>query len=158
MIDEDHPLELARNELKRVNHLYYVSLKYTRTVDVVRNMYDRMIQCMGFLMDALLLYAQEKKDIENIPKSSGTRAETLLKLYPTDTQLVEFLQFYLFKRRIYRATFTRREEYRRHVTMISVLDNGDIVESSIDTLKADYDFVEKFYALVKNRIHPQEEL
>ncbi len=158
MIDEDHPLELARSELKRVNHLYYVSLKYTRTVDVVRNMYDRMIQCMGFLLDALLLHAHEKKDIEQIPKSTGVRAETLLKIYPQDGQLIEFINFYQLKRRIYRATFTRREEYRRHVTMISVLDNGDVVESSIDTLKADYEVVEHFYSLVKKRMYPQEDL
>ena len=101
MIDEDHPLEHARNELKRVNHLYYVSLKYTRTVDVIRNMYDRMIQCMGYLLDALLIHAHEKKDLDQIPKSTGTRAETLLRLYPHDGELIEYINFYQFKRRIY---------------------------------------------------------
>ena len=36
-------LENAKEELKRVDHLIFVSLKYTRTVDVLLNVINRII-------------------------------------------------------------------------------------------------------------------
>ena len=157
-MDEDHPLELARQELKRVNHLYYVSLKYTRTVDVVRNVLERMINCMSNLLDAVLIHAEQEGHIKQKPQSPGTRAEALLKLYPDDAQLRDFVLFYQKIRHIFRSPFTRREEYRRHVTMISSLDTGEIIEISIDSLKENFDTVETFFQFVKQKIHPEEKL
>ena len=37
-------LENAKEELKRIDHLIYVTLKYTRTVDVLLSVVERMIK------------------------------------------------------------------------------------------------------------------
>ena len=58
----------AREELKRLEHIIYVSLKYTKTVDMMRNGIDRMISTMYYLREYLLCLAYEKNLIENIPK------------------------------------------------------------------------------------------
>ena len=50
--------ELAVQELKRVDHLFWVSLKYTRTVDVIKNVIDRLISCVGFGLEAILKWAK----------------------------------------------------------------------------------------------------
>ena len=46
-------LEEAFEELKRVDHLIYVSLKYTRTTDVLKNVIDRMITTAECMMNAI---------------------------------------------------------------------------------------------------------
>ena len=44
VLSPEHLVSLSRiEELKRVDHLVYVSLKYTRTVDVIRSIIDRLI-------------------------------------------------------------------------------------------------------------------
>ena len=42
----------AIQELKRVDHLFWVSLKYTRTVDVIKHVIERLINCIGFGLEA----------------------------------------------------------------------------------------------------------
>ena len=46
----DDALYDAEKELKRVDHLIYVSLKYTRTVDVFKNIIKRLISTIDFIM------------------------------------------------------------------------------------------------------------
>lgn len=41
----------AVEELKRVDHLIYVSLKYTRTVDVIRSVINRLIESYNAIID-----------------------------------------------------------------------------------------------------------
>ena len=60
-------LEEAREELKRADHLIYVSLKYTRTVDVIKSVIDRLISCLDFVIDKLLDHAIDKKLISEKP-------------------------------------------------------------------------------------------
>ena len=74
-------LDLAKEELKRVDHLIYVSLKYTRTVDVLLSVVDRMINAYGFAIDSLLKIAKENKKIENMPDRDLLKAEETKKLY-----------------------------------------------------------------------------
>lgn len=72
-------LDLAVQELKRVEHLFWVSLKYTRTVDVIKSVIERLINCIGFGIEALLKYAKEKKLITSIPANAGLRCDLLKK-------------------------------------------------------------------------------
>ena len=58
----------ATEEFKRIDHLYYVSLKYTRTVDVIRSVIERMISCYEAAIDSFLKCLKEEKKIEEILK------------------------------------------------------------------------------------------
>ena len=55
-----------------------------------------------------------------------------------------YLSFYSLLRRIARADYTKREEYRRHVTMITTLDDGMIMNVDIDLLTEYYERTKKF--------------
>ena len=149
--------DLAVQELKRVDHLFWVSLKYTRTVDVIKHVIDRLINCIGYGLEALLKYAKEKKLITAIPENAGLRCELLKKTFPENTESIEYINFYLMLRKLSKAEFTRREEFRRHVTMIATIDKGEIVEVSIDTLKQDYDKTKTFIHFVKRTINEEKE-
>jgi len=131
-------LDEARQELKRVDHLVYVSLKYTRTVDVLKSVVERLINAFDFAILGLLNHLKEKKKIKEFPQSSALRVK-LVEHHFSNEELNQYLNFYLLLRRLSRAEYTKREEYRRHVTMIASLDNGEIVEVNIDILKEYYD-------------------
>ena len=147
----------AVQELKRVDHLFWVSLKYTRTVDVIKNVIERLINCIGFGLEALLKYAKEKKLITSIPTNAGLRCDLLKKTFPDNLELIDYINFYLRLRKLSRADYTRREEFRRHVTMIATIDKGEVVEVSIDSLKEDYEKTRNFIAFVKKIINEEKE-
>ena len=147
----------ALQELKRVDHLFWVSLKYTRTVDVIKNVIERLINCIGFGLEAILKYAKEKKLIMNIPTNPGLRCELLKKTFPDNDELIDNVNFYLKLRKLSKAEYTKREEFRRHVTMIATIDKGEIVEVSIDVLKEYYEKTRNFIALVKKIINEEKE-
>ena len=149
--------DLAVQELKRVDHLFWVSLKYTRTVDVIKHVIDRLINCIGFGLEALLKYAKEKKLVTSIPENAGLRCDLLKKTFHENAELIDYINFYLTLRKLSKAEYTRREEFRRHVTMIATIDKGEVVEVSIDKLKQDFDKTRTFIFFVKKIINEEKD-
>ncbi len=140
-------LDKALEEFKRVDHLLYVSLKYTRTVDVIKSVIHRLITTYDCIMDGLLNRLLEEKKIKEIPTAPAMKAEIIKKEFRDDEKIVDNLDFYLLLRRLAKCkNIGKREEYRRHVTMIAHLSNTHTVEVKIDDIKEYYlkakDFLE----------------
>ena len=131
-------LHFAKEELKRADHLINVSLKYTRTVDVLKSIIERMINAYDNAIDALLKLAKEQKRIATIPELPRMRAETIKKVYDTP-EVNAYIEFYYLLRKIDKSEFERAREYRRHVTMTAFIDSKEI-EITIDIM---YDYFEK---------------
>jgi uncharacterized membrane protein len=148
---EDHLYECI-SELKRVDHLVFVSLKYTRTVDVIRSAVIRIIDCINNGIETLLLYKKEKKEIDDVPKVPTEKIETALRLFQEDETIANSIRLYALLRRIMRARYDKREEYRRHVTMISHMDDGTTEETDIDRLEEYYPLVKDFVLKTKKMI------
>ena len=149
-------LDNARQELKRVDHLFYVSLKYTRTADMMRHTIERLINAFSFGVESLLKHAKEEKKIDEIPANPVMRCKLLLKNF-TDEELTNYVDLYSKLRKIIKADYSKREEYRRHVTMASVMENGEIVEVNIDVLKDYYDLAKNFIKYAERIIEGKEE-
>ena len=147
----------AVQELKRVDHLFWVSLKYTRTVDVIKNVIERLINCIGFGLEALLKYSKEKKLITSVPANAGLRCDLLKKIFSDNSELLDYVNFYMMLRKLSRAEYTKKEEFRRHVTMIATIDKGEIVNVDIDTLKEYYEKTRNFITFVKKVINEEKE-
>jgi len=129
-------LEDAREEMKRADHLLYVSLKYTRTVDVLKSLIDRLVSTIDVLIDSLLEHALDKKMISEKPDNLGLKGELAKKTFK-DPIIDEMVNFSLFLKQVNRAEYKKSREFRRHVTMSTVTDIG-IVNVDIDTIKEDY--------------------
>lgn len=149
-------LNNAKEELKRVDHLFYVSLKYTRTADMMRHMVERLINAFSFGIESLLKCAKEQRKIDEIPTNPRMSAELLMKTFP-DEEITEHMNLYLKLRKVIRADYTKREEFRRHVTMTCTIDNGEIVEINIDILKEHYEAAKKFVDYVERVVEGKEE-
>ena len=133
----------AAAELRRAEHLLYVSLKYTRTVDVIKNVIERLISTFEFAIDSLLIHAKEQKRIEELPAYPRVKITTLETLYATDPLIIDGLSFLTTLKKISKARFDRAQEYRRHVTMTAHLDNQTI-EVTIDLISEYYAKTETF--------------
>ncbi len=144
----DEFLEEATEELKRVDHLIYVSLKYTRTVDVFKSILDRLIACFDITMNGLLQKAKAKGKVASIPVSPMLRAESLKKLHAKREEFLGFIDFYIFLRKLNHADYTKKNEYRRHVTMTAIFPSGENVEVTMDTIHGYYDRAREFVKYV----------
>ncbi len=148
----DEFLEEAIEELKRVDHLIYVSLKYTRTVDVFKSILERLITCYDISMDGILNKLKEKGKIDSIPPSPMLKAEILKKIYSKQEEFIQYLDFYIFLRKLNKAEYTRKNEYRRHVTMTATFLSGEVVEVTMDIIHGYYDKVKAFVKYVGENI------
>lgn len=133
----------AKEELKRLEHIIYVSLKYTRTVDVITNALNRMISTYDFIIDAFLEKAMEEKKLDSLPKSPALKAKKCAELYSDDPLIQKNLHFYFSLRNILKSTHLKRQEFRRHVTLIVNLEDST-VEVEIDTLVNCEKFIHNF--------------
>lgn len=141
----------ANEELKRADHLVFVSLKYTRTVDVIKNIINRLISVYELLINALLLTLYKKKSIEKIPETPLAKAELIKKIFANDQKMLENINLYILLRQISKAPYESGKEYRRYVTMTAKLKDKTI-DINIDTIHEYYDKISDFFDYVKKII------
>lgn len=144
-------LEDAKEELKRVDHQIYVSLKYTRTVDVLLNIISRMIDGYDFLLEALLKLAEEEKKIDQIPPSPIERGNLIKDLYSESEQIIDNVNLYFLLRKLFRSNPQREHEYRRNVTMRSVVEGREELVT-IDIITNYYHFMLEFFNTVQRLV------
>lgn len=118
------------DEYKRVDHLIHVTLKYTRTVDIIRSVIKRLISTFDIMFDEIIEWALENNKIEAVPKVPLLRAKKMETIFKKDDTIKEIIKFYLNLRKIYNSPYKKKEEYRKNVTLITKM--GDI---NIETLK-----------------------
>lgn len=152
-------LNEALEELKRVDHLIYVSLKYTRTVDVIINILGRMVDAYSLMVDALVEYGMEKGKILNEPESAVERAMLIERIFKGDDAVVDNMQLYLLLRKLLRARNVDREnEYRRHVTMKTVVEGREEIVN-IDIITNYYlyqrEFIVHVRSIVEGHVTPE---
>ena len=134
----------AREELKRLEHIIYVSLKYSRTVDILINALNRLVSVFDLIIEAFLEQAKEQGRLDALPKSPALRATRVMELYPDDAELQKYMTFYGFLKMVLKLPQLKREEYRRHVTLIVELDHCT-AEIDIDNLVNCERFAKDFF-------------
>lgn len=146
---EEH-IERAQDELKRVDHLVYVSLKYTRTVDVLLNTVNRMIDAYEAMFKALLQKKVDEQKIPEIPETPVQRANKVSELYQGNDEVQDNVDLFLLLRKLNKAEdVEKEEEYRRHVTMRTTIEGREEV-LNIDIVSKYYDFQKEFFREVKD--------
>lgn len=145
----------AKEELKRADHLLYVSLKYTRTVDVLKSIVERLISGLDIAISCLLQEAKEKKLVKEIPPQAGPRAELLRKIYK-DAKIDEMIEFHMMLRKVSKAEYKRSHEFRRHVTMTAATDTG-VVIINLEVIKEYYERSTGYVDYVNSILNPKKE-
>lgn len=147
-------LEQSRKELSRADHLLFVSLKYTRTVDVLKSLIERLISAMSFSNHALLLHLKDMKKLSAVPELPRNQVEIIKKEFVNDKTLLNFIDFYLLLRKLDKAEYERSSEFRRHVTMTAFVE-GKKVEVTIDIITDYFNKAKEYLTFATNLIKPQ---
>jgi len=101
--------------LKRADHLVFVSLKYTRTCDIMMNAIKRMITAYEMAMKEFLENLRKRKEIEEVPTSVKERATMVKNIL--GNQVKKYFILYSLLKKISKADYTTLEEFRKNVTM-----------------------------------------
>ena len=131
-------IDTAKEEMKRADHLIFVSLKYTRTVDVLKHVIERLINAIDNMFSVVLEKWKDDGRIDSIPIAPIPKAKLLKELFPDDELMQEFCTLFVRLRKIDQAKFERSTEFRRHVTMTAILANEEIVKIDIDSVTDDF--------------------
>lgn len=128
----------AQYELRRIDHLIYVSLKYTRTVDVLKSIIIRLIATLDFFWDDMINTAEKQQKIFDKPSAPASKIAVIKKLYASDEKMNDIIDYYMMLRQFNNAEYTAQKEFRRNVTMVAVLQSGEQRELDIDTITEYY--------------------
>lgn len=120
----------AADEFKRVDHLIHVTLKYTRTVDIIRNAIKMLVSTLDIQIQAAMEWAVMKKKIDAMPPVALMRCNSLEKVFKGDSTVKDIVDFYHTLRKISLSEFKKKEEYRKNVALVT-----PEVEVTIDKLK-----------------------
>ena len=144
-------IESARGELQRADHLIYVTLKYTRTGDVIKNIIERLIGSMNYSITDMLEFLKSKNKIKEVPSSDIAKLELLKsclkQVISKDKALKEQLDLYLLLKKVSKLPFSVREEYRKNVTLIA-----EDIEIDMSTIVLYYSMTKEFFIFSRNWI------
>ena len=133
------------------DHLLYVSLKYTKTCDVIMNLLLRWRQMIETSVDALLREAKKKKKISKIPENSVKKIEEIRKIFKKDEDIINALEFYEILRKISELRTEKSGDFRKNVNL-KIFYKGEEINVNLEKLKEYAEILEKFISKVKQHL------
>jgi len=130
------------------DHLLYVSLKYTKTCDVIVNLLLRWRKMIETSIDEMLKHAKKKRKISSLPANPIRKIEEIKTLFKKDSNFQEVIEMYEMFRKIEELRKERIGEFRKNVTL-KVLYKGKEIDINLEKLKEYADRLEKFISTTK---------
>lgn len=130
------------------DHLLYVSLKYTKTCDVIMNLILRWRKMIEISINKVLKHAKKKKRISTIPLNPVGKIDEIKKLFKKDKNFLEVLELYEMFRKIEELRRERIGEFRKNVTL-KVIYRGEEININLEKLKEYASKLEKFISTLK---------
>ena len=130
------------------DHLLYVSLKYTKTCDVIINLLIRWKKMIETSISEILKHAKKRKKISSVPTNPVGQIETIRKLFKKDSNFQEVIDMYEMFRKVEELRKERIGEFRKNVTL-KVFYLGEEININLDKLKSYAEKLEKFISTTK---------
>ena len=130
------------------DHLLYVSLKYTKTCDVIMNLILRWRKMIETSIDAVLEKALLEKKIKAIPTSPIGRLDEAKKLFKKDENFSKTLDTFEMFRKIEELKKERIGEFRKNVCL-KIIYRDQEINVNLEKLKEYADMLEKFISTTK---------
>jgi len=130
------------------DHLLYVSLKYTKTSEVIMNLLLRWAIMIEYGFETMLKHAKKKKMIKSIPASPKPMMDLIRETFKDEKVIIETLDLYEMFRRIETLKKESEGEFRKNVAL-KVNYRGEVIKVNLELLK-DYSMkLEKFINYLK---------
>ena len=130
------------------DHLLYVSLKYTKTSEVIVNLILRWTIMMDYSFERMLEHLKKKKVIKSIPSSPKQRIDLLKEQFKKQELVMKTIDLYEMFRRIEELTKESEGEFRKNVAL-KVSDRGEVIKINLDKLKEYSSLLERFINYLK---------
>ena len=130
------------------DHLLYVSLKYTKTCDVILNLIFRWRKMIETAIESMLKHAKKKRKISSIPASPVKKIDAVKKLFKKDEGFLKTIEMYEMFRKIEELRKERIGEFRKNVTL-KVFYRGEEININLEKLKEYANNLEKFISNTK---------
>lgn len=141
------PLERIMKEKTSADHLLYVSLKYTKTCDVMLNLIERWKSMIELCINAILNKAKKKKLVKAIPEAPKMKVLALKDAFKKNLIVQETLDTFEFFKKVPDLKKTRESEFRKHVCL-TVIDKKE-VRIDMDKLKEYSELIDNFIKFVR---------
>ncbi|MEK6889524.1 MAG: hypothetical protein AABW80_05465 [Nanoarchaeota archaeon] len=141
-------MEKIIKEKISADHLLYVSLKYTKTCDVIINLLLRWKIMIELGMDLLVEKAKKAKKWKPVPDAPRAKLIQLKKIYSDDEVIRQTLELYELFRDLDQLEKIREGEFRKGVNL-KVQYRGEWIRIDLDKLKEYSSLLEKFISVLK---------
>jgi len=141
-------MEKIIHEKISADHLLYVSLKYTKTCDVIMNLILRWRKMIETAIDSMLNHAKKKKKISLVSTNPVGKIEQIRKLFKKDEEFLKVIDMYEMFRKIENLRKERIGEFRKNVAL-KVFYQGKEVNINLEELKIYAERLEKFISTTK---------
>ncbi|MCX8159110.1 MAG: hypothetical protein N3D20_02360 [Candidatus Pacearchaeota archaeon] len=141
-------MERIIKEKISADHLLYVSLKYTKTCDVIINLLLRWKVMIELAMDKLVEKAKKMKKWKNVSNAPRAKLTQLKKIYANEEVVIKTLELYELFRDIEKLEKIRECEFRKGVNL-KVNYKGEVININMDKLKECSQLLERFISYIK---------
>jgi N-glycosylase/DNA lyase len=154
-IERNENYNNAIKEFTRADHLLFVSLKYSRTVDVIQSVINRLVEACKYSMIAgIEAHYTDEEEIKKYLHGNATIAKATRAAYP---DLEEYILFFNFLRKLNKAEVKQRlNEFRRHVTLVTELEEKE-VRVKIEDVNDYYEKVRELLKIINKHVHNVDE-
>jgi len=141
-------LEKIIKEKISADHLLYVSLKYTKTCDVMINLIKRWKIMIDFSVEGLLEKAKKKKIIKKIPTAPKLKIDEIRQIFKKKPEIIETIELYEMFKLIDALKTTKESEFRKGVCL-RVMYKGKEIRIDLEKLKEYSEILERFINYTK---------
>jgi hypothetical protein len=141
-------MEKIIKEKISADHLLYVSLKYTKTCDVIINLLLRWKIMIDMGMEKLVENAKKEKKWKPVSDAPRAKLVQLMKIYADEPVIKQTLELYELFRDIEKLEKVRESEFRKGVNL-RVTYKGQLISINLDKLKEYSQILEKFISYLR---------
>jgi len=141
-------IEEIIKEKTSADHLLYVSLKYTKTCDVILNLLARWKSLIELSFDAILEKRVEDGKIPAVPTNPKQRVEFMKTYFKKFPEIGAVVPLYIFFKRIPDLNKRREGEFRKNVNL-KIIEPTKTTDINIEKLGEYSEIVDSFIKEVK---------
>jgi hypothetical protein len=130
------------------DHLLYVSLKYTKTCDVIMNLLLRWRKMIDTCINEILKKAKKAKKIEEISENAVGKIKQIKEIFSKDKNFIEVIDFFMMLRKLENLKTERIGEFRKNVAL-KIQFRGQEINVNLEQLKIYAEMIEKFIKTTK---------
>jgi hypothetical protein len=141
-------LEKIMKEKISADHLLYVSMRYTKTCDVMINLIKRWKIMIDYAFDGLLEKARRKKIIKVVPTAPKLKLDSIKEIFKKNPEVMVVVKEYEMFKLIETLQKTKEDEFRKGVCL-KVLYQGNEIQVNLVKLKEYSEILERFINYIK---------